>query len=257
MLSAIPVGKTQSQTIRASEIIAQINKKEPVTISGKTIVGDLDFSRLDKQFRGGSYGVRNGMVKEFYSKLQAPLQLKDCVIKGAVITFSTDKNPGLLKENFVAFDELASFENCRFEQNVTFERLTFYQGLLIKNCIFSEGLTFNKVHFSKPPVITGGNVFDQLKNKDTNWSSDSSTLEPAPSKPDESNTVTLILRNPSLNSIDIRFGRTTWTLAPLGHSSLVTESGTEIYLLKNGKKDRLLLTAAKDMDGEELDMSKL
>ncbi|MEZ4957005.1 MAG: pentapeptide repeat-containing protein [Saprospiraceae bacterium] len=257
LLSAISIAKAQGQAINASEIIDQINKMEPVEITGKTIVGDLDFSRLDKQFRGGSYGVRNGVVKEFYSKLHAPLQLKDCVIKGAIITFSSDQKPGLLKENFVAFDELASFENCRFEQDVTFERMTFYQGLVIKDCIFQEGLTFNKVHFSKPPVISGGNVLDQLKSKDTNWSSVPSELQPMPPMPNESNSVTLILRNPTLKSIDIRFERKTWTLSPLGYSSLVTEPGTEIYLLKNGKKDRLLLTAAKEMDGEEFDMSKL
>ena len=50
---------------------------EPIELKGKTIVGDLDFTRLQKKYRGGSYGVRRGVVKEFFTKLRAPLVLRN------------------------------------------------------------------------------------------------------------------------------------------------------------------------------------
>ncbi|MEO1260279.1 MAG: hypothetical protein AAFZ15_15900 [Bacteroidota bacterium] len=247
----------QNERIAATDILDKINKAQPVEISNKTIVGDLDFTTLKKKFRGGSYGVRKGVVKEYFTKLLAPMTLKNCIIEGEIITFSEDQKPGILKENFVAFDQLAVFENCQFQSDVTFERMTFYQGIEIKNCTFVKSLKFDRVHFAVAPLIEGGNALSKLINRKTNWDGMSKEL-PTPEKWEEDeNVVTLILNNNTASEVQIRFDRTTWNLSPFGKSSLITEIGTEVHLLKKGKKERVLITAAKEMDGQEFKISQL
>lgn len=248
------VQASAQNTISAEEVLERINRGKAVELDGVTIVGDLNFEKLEKKYRGGSYGVRKGVVKEYFTKLRAPLVLKNCRIKGEVITYSETERPGVVRHNFTAFDEKAIFENCIFEEKVTFEKMTFYQSVEFRNCTFEDGLTFSKVHFSQPPTFENNKVDGRLVNRETNWEKEKSLLSPpAP----ERETVTVVFKNSSLEDVEIRFDRTTWTLNPLGKSSLLAEPGLEIYLWKNHSKDRLLLTVTEDMEGEVFDVAKL
>ncbi|MEZ4959928.1 MAG: pentapeptide repeat-containing protein [Saprospiraceae bacterium] len=249
------MGAFAQNTISAAAILEKINRVEKVELDGAIITGDLDFTQLDKKYKGGSYGVRHGFVKEFYTKLQAPLILKNCTLQGAIITRSDQQTPGVLKENFVAFDEEVVFENCRFEETATFEQLTFYQGLTIRNCTFKDDLVFEKVHFSKPPIVEGNTCQGKLVNEKTNWSNEEKQLIPPPVRP--GNEVTVILKNPTFRTIEIKFGKTKWSLSPKGESSLLTQVGEEVYLWKDGEKGRLLFTVSRDLDGQTVDVSKL
>ena len=244
------------EVIQASDILQKINKKEKVELEGVTIKGDLDFTSLNKKFRGGSYGVWRGVVKEFFTKLLAPLILKNCTMEGDIITFSEKQTPGVLKENFVAFDEIAIFENCQFKGDVTFERMTFHQGIEIRNCTFDNKLKFNKVHFSIAPIIEGGNAIDRLDRSRTNWAEIRGEA-PKKKERDRSNEVTIIFINDTFKDVQIKFGHTNWNLNSLGKSSLLTDIGTDIYLFENGEKQRVLLTASKENDGKEFKLSKL
>lgn len=244
------------EVVQASDILQMVNKKEKVELEGVTIKGDLDFTSLNKKFRGGSYGVRKGVVKEYFTKLLAPLILKNCTIEGDIITFSENQTPGVLKENFVAFDEVAIFENCQFRGDVTFERMTFYQGIEIRNCTFEQKLNFDRVHFSIAPIIEGGNTMSQLSKRKTNWAEIRGEI-PKKEERDRSNEVTIIFNNDTFKDVQIKFGFTTWNLNPLGKSSLLTDIGTDIYLFEDGKKQRVLLTASKENDGKEFKLSKL
>lgn len=243
-------------TVTAESILQRINAQEHVELEGVTITGDLDFTTLEKKFRGGSYGIRKGMVKEFFTKLSAPLVLRNCRIEGEIITYTETEKPGLVKHNFTAFDEKATFDNCTFAERVTFEKMTFYQGVEFRNCTFEERLKFRKVHFSKPPVFEGNELADKLVNVETNWTGTSGKLAEKPAG-QERNSVTIVLKNSSLKDIDIRFGWTTWTLSPLGKSSLIADLGQEIYLWKNGSKSRRLITVTEDMEGQVFDVAKM
>ena len=241
-------------TLTADELLERIDKKEHVELEGVTITGDVNFEKLEKKYRGGSYGVRKGVVKEFFTKLRAPLILKNCRIEGEFITYSETEKPGVVRHNFTAFDEVAIFENCVFEEGVTFEKMTFYQGVEFRNCTFEDGLTFSKVHFSKPPVFENNEVKGRLVNRETNWEKNNGSLTPPPP---ERETVTVVFKNTSLENVEIRFDRTTWTLNPLGKSSLLAEPGLEIYLWENRSKKRLLLTVTEEMEGQVFDVAKL
>lgn len=241
--------------LSAAVILKKIDREEKVELTGATISGDLDLTQLSKKYKGGSYGVRRGLVKEFYTKVKAPLILKNCTLDGSIVTRSDERTPGVLKENFVAFDAPVVFENCRFRGVATFESLTFYQSLTIKNCVFEEDLIFEKIHFAGQPVIEGNDIRGRLVNRQTNWSDDTRQLIPPPSQPQGQ--VTLILQNTSFGSIEIKFGNTKWTLSPLGKSTLVSEDGQEIFLVKNGREERRLLTVTADLEGKTIDIAKL
>ncbi len=246
------IGQTK---ISADAILQKIDREEAVEITDAVITGDLDFTKLEKKYKGGSYGVRVGMVKEFYGKLKSPLVLKNCTVKGDVITRSDEKTPGVLKEYFTAFDANVVFENCRFEGNLSFEQLTFQEGITIRNCVFEENLAFENVHFAKPPMISGNDYKGKLVIEKTNWSEKTEQLIPPP--PKDENVVTFTIKNSSLQTIYFKFGKNTWNVSPLGSSGITTSKGEGIYLVKDGKKDRLLFTASAEYDGKTVDITKL
>lgn len=253
----------QPETVSAEALLRRINAEESVRIHGKRIVGDLDFTALDNKYPGGSYGVRIGRVREIFTKLKSPLHLEDCVIDGAIITFTEERKRLLLKENFVAFDGPLILRRCRFLGPVTFERLTFYNEVVIEDCVFEKPVRIEKVRFIRPPTIGGNRFVDGIVHRDSNWSpipdqprtAGAETPKDGASDSDETD-ISIVLKNPSSRSVAIQFGKDRWNLSPHGSSTLRTAPGTSVYLLRNGKKDRLLLTVTPDIAGKTVDVTR-
>ncbi|MCB9080971.1 MAG: pentapeptide repeat-containing protein [Lewinellaceae bacterium] len=239
-------------TISANEVLAQIDRQEPLVFSNVTITGDLDFTLLSKTYRGGSYGIRGGQVKEFFTKVLQPVRFTNCQFTGDIKTTRETRSERLVSEFFTAFDAQLAFENCQFAGKVSFERLTFYQGVSIRECTFAKPLVFQKVHFAQEPDFFNNTYEQGLTNKDTNWPPPPPVTTPA----SEDSGVTLILKNPTLKAIKISFGKTVWNLSPLGSSSLLTTVGQEIYVLNSQqKRERLLVTVTKSLDGQAINVA--
>lgn len=239
------------KVITANEVLAQIDRQEPLEFSNVTITGDLDFTLLSKTYRGGSYGIRGGQVKELFTKVLQPIRFTNCQFTGSIQTTRETRAGRLVSEFFTAFDALLAFENCQFAERVSFERLTFYQGVSIRECTFAKPLVFEKVRFAQEPNLFNNTYQQGLTNKDTNWPQP----PPSPTAAEDSG-VTLILKNPTLKAIKISFGGTVWNLAPLGSSSLLTNVGQEIYVLNaQQKRERLLVTVTKSLDGQEINVA--
>lgn len=239
-----------------TQILQMINRQEAVTLEGATITGTLDFTLLDKQYPSGSYGVRNGQVKRFTAKVKQPLVFKNCTFQGGIRTIREEQQGRLLKEYFTAFDAALVLENCTFQGPLDFEEMAFYGPLVLKNCTFQERVRFEKVHFAVAPTEEGNSFNKQLFIQDTNWKeAEEKLVEPIPQEPN--NRVEVVLRNSSLKPISIKFGQTVWNLSPVSTSSLLTEPGQDIYLLHNGKKERLLLTVKPELQGQTVDVAKL
>ena len=49
--------------VQADVVMEEISKGEPVSYENLTIRGNLDFTLINNKSRGGSYGVRNGIVR--------------------------------------------------------------------------------------------------------------------------------------------------------------------------------------------------
>ncbi|MGK0184912.1 MAG: hypothetical protein ACI9R3_000686 [Verrucomicrobiales bacterium] len=254
------VGTIQAETITAADLLQRIDGEKPVRIASATITGDLDFTRLKRKTRGGSYGGRVGQVKEFFTKLKAPLLLEDCVIEGGIITFREERKRLLLKEYFVAFDAPLTLRRCQVRGAVDFERLTFYGNVVIEDCVFDEKVRFEKVHFSKPPTILRNGFKKGLIDRETNLKEKPKTERRVAAKkeqPAAAFDIPVVLKNPSRRAVAIQFGKEKWTLSPKGTSTLQAASGTKIFLIKKGKKDRVLLTVTPEIAGETFDVTRL
>jgi hypothetical protein len=93
LISTLPIllltlGTTIAEELSATDLLKRIDQEKPIKLTNTTINGNLDFTQLERKTRGGSYGGRVGRVKEFFTKLRAPLMLEHCTINGDLITYS-------------------------------------------------------------------------------------------------------------------------------------------------------------------------
>lgn len=251
-------GMCASTRMPASDVLLRIDTEEPVTIQNAHIEGDLDFTQLKKKTPGGSYGARVGMVKEFYTKLRAPLTLENCVIEGDIITFREERRRLLLKEFFVAFDAPLILKGCRIEGEVAFERLAFYDAVVLEDCVFENEVRFEEVHFSQAPNIQGSEFPEGLTHRKTNWNPEDGALEGADRPNEEPRaTITLVLRNSSAHDMPIQFADNRWNLSPHGDSTLSALEGTTIFLNAPGQPKRALLTVTRQVAGQIVDVARI
>ena len=247
-----------ADTVSAIDLLKRIDGEKPIELKGVSISGDLDFTKLSKKYRGGAYGGRVGRVKEYYTKLRAPLVLEDSTINGAIITFREERQRLLLKENFVAFDAPLVLRRCRIQGEATFESLTFYDKLVIEDCVFEKPVRFEKVHFAQAPEIVRNYFSKGLANRKTNWTRNSdAVITPVKKRPTGNPGLAVTLRNPSSQSVPIQFGDNRWNLSPKGHSTLLAAPGTKVYLTKDGEKKRVLLTITPEIAGQRFDVTRL
>ncbi len=246
------------ETMPAADVLLRIDTEELVTIKNAMIQGDLDFTQLRRKTPGGSYGGRVGVVKEYYTKLKAPLILEDCVIDGSLITFREDRRRLLLKEFFVAFDASLILRRCRITGPVTFERLTFYDGLILEECEFEDEVRIEKVRFSKTPQINKNTYHKGLVNQGSNWDEITGKLTEGDDKlTKKDDSIAIVLRNPSANDIPIQFEDNKWNLSPKSVSNLRAAPGVKIYLTERGEKKRELMTLTPEMAGQIFDVTRL
>lgn len=251
-------GMAEAPRMPASDVLLRIDTEEPITIQGAHIEGDLDFTQLNKKTPGGSYGARVGMVKEFYTKLRAPLTLEDCVIEGGIITFREERRRLLLKEFFVAFDAPLILKRCRIQGPAVFERLAFYDEVVMEDCVFEDELRFEAVRFSKAPQVSGSEFLEGLTNKKTNWDPEKEELKASEDQKSEAQpSITLVLRNPSSQDVPIQFADNRWNLSPHGDSTLSAAIGTKIYLTGPGQRKRELLTVTREVAGQIIDVTRM
>jgi hypothetical protein len=246
------------ESMSAADVLLRIDTEEPITIKKATILGDLDFTQLRRKTPGGSYGGRVGVVKEYYTKLKAPLILEDCIIDGSLITFREDRRQLLLKEFFVAFDASLVLRRCRITGPVTFERLTFYDQMILEECEFEDEVLIDRVRFSKNPKISQNTYRKGLVNKGSNWDEKTGQLTEGDEKLlKKDNSIVIVLRNPTAKDVPIQFEDSKWNLSPRSTSNLRAAPGTIIYLTERGQKKRELMTLTPEMAGQIFDVTRL
>lgn len=245
---------------KAQALLEKIDRGQPLKLKNAQITGDLDFTQLRDKRAGGSYGGRVGRVKEFYTQVNVPLVFENCEFTGSIVTFREERKRLLLKEYFVRIQSPITFKNCTFRKPVTFERLLFSKLVIIQDCVFEEPLRFEKMKFKDSPIINGNRYKKGIKNRKTNWTGKSLIQTTTQSKKERSKSssgLSVTLKNPSFKSVQIEFGKHRWNLSPLGHSTLQAQPGTAIYLYEKGKRQRILLTLGKEIDGKTFDVTRL
>ena len=241
-------------TYNAQDILQLVSEGASVKIANATIVGDLDFTKVKKKFKGGSYGVRGGIAQEYFTRVTAPITFTSCEFLGAVLTKSELKVGREQQENFTNLRADVTFIKCVFNRPVRFESMGIKETVTFANCTFMKELKFEHVTFDKAPQLSD-NIFNVgFSNRNTNWKADRAQIE-KPISIKKNNDVHLTLHNPTMRSIKIVFGSSNWNLSPFGKSGVSSAVGTEIFILDGGLK-RLAFTINESQEGSIIDISK-
>ena len=147
-------------TVGASDIIAKINRNEPVSYQNMIITGDLDLTNLAnrREVREGSW---TGESRQFLSVVNVPLSFKNCTFTGNVLAYRTDESDErrLLKTSNMVynadFTETVTLENCTFEKNAAFKYSTFRQRTVVTGNTFRDDALFKYTKFRNSADFSG------------------------------------------------------------------------------------------------------
>ena len=255
ILLCVVIPFSQSQTVvQAEQIIADLSAGKNINISQAIIEGDLNFTGLANQSKGGRYGTRGGIVQEYYARITTEIRFSDCQFTGALITKSETRLGREIQEKFTTLCENMKFSNCTFDKPVKFESMKIQKVLSFDNCSFNDVCRLEHVSFDMPPQFTSNSFYSKFINKNTNWSANENIKKNSNSMSKE--TITVSLNNQSARKIKIIFGSKTWNLSPFGHSKLSGRPGLKIYKSEKGSR-RIILTLNENLNGQTINVANL
>ncbi|MDO6392340.1 pentapeptide repeat-containing protein [Pontibacter sp. BT731] len=153
-LLAVPFLTWAQTRVKASEIIAKINRGEAVTYKNAEIVGVLDLTRLDNMRLEKKADGKNS-TDEYISTVKVPLTFIDCTFKDDVLAYYNSDNEDikiLNRKNEVYntnFDKAVRFENCVFEGYSAFKYSKFKEDVSFAGSNFRHEANFKYSKFSK------------------------------------------------------------------------------------------------------------
>ena len=106
--------------IKVEKILKSILQNKPVSLKNKTILGDLDFTKLPAH-----------PVSELLNSVtvSSPLYFENCIFKGKIIGYKV-ATKSTLSTNFMT--------------NLSFHNCTFYQDILLNGAIVGTALVFSE-----------------------------------------------------------------------------------------------------------------
>jgi hypothetical protein len=147
------------QEIDAGEILAKVQKGQPVEYDHVVVRGDLDLSR-----------------ERLQKNINTPIWISNSIFSGQVSFNGTtlEKWVDMSGSNFTndiylneaAFSDSAHFKNAAFSGDANFEGVTFSDDAYFKNAVFSgdanfEGVTFSDDAYFKNAVFSGDANFER------------------------------------------------------------------------------------------------
>ncbi|GGG31714.1 pentapeptide repeat-containing protein [Pontibacter amylolyticus] len=153
-LLAVPFLTWAQTQVKASEIIAKINRGEAVSYKNAVIVGVLDLTRLDNMHLEKKADSKNS-TNEYISTVKVPLTFVDCTFKDDVLAYFNPDNEDIKlfnRKNEVYntnFDKAVRFEDCVFEGYSAFKYSKFKDAVSFAGSNFRHEANFKYSKFSK------------------------------------------------------------------------------------------------------------
>lgn len=146
-------------SISADKIIAQLNDGTDIALTGVTITGDLDFTRLNDREETQKGG--RGSQQQFKYHVRNSLSFVDCTFEGDVWGFRIEEknrwgNSG--PAHMANFHEDVLFQNCKFEEDVNFKYSHFYEKADFPKAVFEEYAGFKYTKFEESADFHGMQV---------------------------------------------------------------------------------------------------
>lgn len=146
-------------SISANKIIAQLNDGADIALTGVTITGDLDFTRLNDREETQKGGRGNQQQWKYH--VRNSLSFVDCTFEGDVWGFRIEgeEKSGKWTKNGPAhmadFHKDVLFKNCTFEEDVNFKYSGFLENADFPNAEFEEYAGFKYTKFNEDADFSG------------------------------------------------------------------------------------------------------
>jgi hypothetical protein len=151
-LCLIAAAASVAQTIKASDIIKQINEGRAVEYSNVEIEGDLDLTDLETRRLERSSTTRFGDDHAAYqSTVEVSLKFTSCTFLGNVLAYYHIEHKN---ETYVAhFEKDAVFKNCIFKKASEFKYSEFNGVAAFAGSTFNNEANFKYSEFSSGPLF--------------------------------------------------------------------------------------------------------
>ena len=147
-------------TVSANDIIAKINRNEPVSYQNATITGDLDLTNLANR-QEVREGNRMGETQEYRSTVDVPITFRNCTFEGKVLAYRAEEpEKGRLLNRITVvynadFTEAVTLEKCTFEKDAAFKYSTFRQRAIVTGNTFRDNALFKYTKFRSAADFSG------------------------------------------------------------------------------------------------------
>ncbi len=155
-----PATVLAQKTVKAEDILRDINAGKTVKYSNVTITGDLLLTDLDnlepemsssRSYRDsdrdfGSRWFGRVRTRTYWSHVKASISFKDCVFEGSVLAYLRDDYENTVYN--VVFHDDVSFEGCEFKNESAFKYVKFLKKANFTGASFSEEALFKYTDFS-------------------------------------------------------------------------------------------------------------
>ena len=152
------------QSIKAQDIIRDINNGTPVNIKNATIEGYLDFTDLkNRKHTESSFDFFGKGNDTFESSVETAISFVNCTFTDDVIAYYHDEQEN---DTFVAhFEERVTFQNCTFKRKSEFKYSEFEESADFSGSIFNREANFKYAEFSDAPNFNKSNFRDDANFK--------------------------------------------------------------------------------------------
>ena len=145
----LTVSLTAQKRVNASTIMNDIANGKDITYKNATIVGDLDFTKMDEKLptlpkRKNSWW-NNGNSNKKVEEIKSSVSFVNCTFEDNVFAYIHDEDSGY---TFTAdFNEDTTFKNCTFKEKAMFKYSNFEEKADFSDSNFSSESTFKYANF--------------------------------------------------------------------------------------------------------------
>ncbi|WPP50854.1 pentapeptide repeat-containing protein [Catalinimonas niigatensis] len=147
------------KTVRAEDIIAQINRGEVVDYENVKVSGVLDLTNLENQTSKRKGDGWFGSNKQYESTVENSIRFIKCTFLDDVLAYYNEDD-----DTYIAhFEEDVLFEQCVFERASEFKYSDFEEKASFARTVFNREANFKYAEFADGPDFSGS-IFEEDAN---------------------------------------------------------------------------------------------
>lgn len=160
----IGVNTFAQQSIKASDILKDIDNGKDVSLKNVTIEGYLDFTDLrNRKHTESSFDLFGKGNDTYESSVEGAITFINCTFSDDVIAYYHEERDN---DTFIAhFEEAVVFQNCTFKRKSEFKYSEFEGTVDFSGTLFNREANFKYAEFSEAPNFTKVNFRDDADFK--------------------------------------------------------------------------------------------